>query len=861
MNAIPPAQLPELNLIGTPPFIDEAARARASGPVAATVSKPVQRPAVRGKFLFIGNEKIYVKGATYGAFKPDESGEEYHDVDKIDRDFAAMAANGINTVRIPHTMPPRALLDIAARHGMYVMVGLSAEQYVGYLIDRKKKEGRDTPDIVRRKVRAVAGHPALLCYAIGNEISAPVVRWLGAKRVERYLRTIYHAIKAEDPEGLVTYVNYPTTEYLHLPFLDLVCFNVYLESPDVLRAYLLRLQNIVGERPLIMSEVGLDAQRNGEEKQAAVLAWQIRTVFEAGCAGAIIFSWTDEWFRAGEFVSDWAFGLTDAQRRPKPALHAVKRGFEVAPFAWDNPPPRCSVVICTYNGARTIRDSLDALSRLKYPDFEVIVVNDGSTDATESIVKEYAVRLISTENLGLSNARNLGWQAATGSIVAYLDDDAYPDPDWLSYMAISFASGTHAGIGGPNIDPAGDGFIADCVANSPGGPVHVLLTDEVAEHIPGCNMAFRRDALEAVGGFDTLFRVAGDDVDICWKMQARGWTLGYSPAAMVWHHSRNSIRTYCKQQRGYGRAEALLEAKWPEKFNSAGHHTFSGRIYGKGFEHMLGVGPRVYHGVWGSAPFQGLYHQSPGTFLSLPMMPEWYMIIGFLAFLAILSMSWPPLLVALPLLVLAVVPTLVQAVRGGFGASFHIPYDARLLKAALRMTTVSLHLLQPLARLIGRTQHGLTFWRRRSTARFTFPRSRETALWTEDWAEPAQRVATILAHLRTNRAIALCGDEFARWDLEVRGGMFGAARLLMAVEDHGAGAQYVRTQVWGRWRRPARVVCVTCALLAACALAGGGWLAAAAFLAILLMVGLWTVKQCGSAMSQLLDAVPHSSAS
>jgi O-antigen biosynthesis protein len=489
------------------------------------------------------------------------------------------------------------------------------------------------------------------------------------------------------------------------------------------------------------------------------------------------------------------------------------------------------------------------------------VVNDGSTDETARIVKEYDVRLISTENLGLSNARNLGWQAATGSIVAYLDDDAYPDPDWLSYLAISFASSTHVGIGGPNIDPAGDGFIADCVANSPGGPVHVLLTDEVAEHIPGCNMAFRKEALQAVGGFDTLFRVAGDDVDICWKLQARGWTLGYSPAALVWHHSRNSIRTYCKQQRGYGRAEALLESKWPEKFNSAGHHTFSGRIYGKGFEHMLGVRPRVYHGVWGSAPFQGLYHQSPGTFLSLPMMPEWYMVIAFMAFLAILSLSWPPLLVTLPVLVLAVVPTLVQAVRGGLGANFHIPYDSRLLRGALRIMTAFLHLMQPLARLIGRVQHGLTFWRGRGTARFTFPQSRETALWTEDWAEPAQRVAKILTHLQSNRAIALCGDEFARWDIEVRGGMFGAARMLMAVEDHGAGAQYVRTRVWCRCRRPARVVCVTSAVLAACALVSGGWLAAGTFLSLLLLVGLWTVKQCGSAMSHLLDAVPHSSAS
>jgi glycosyltransferase involved in cell wall biosynthesis len=130
--------------------------------------------------------------------------------------------------------------------------------------------------------------------------------------------------------------------------------------------------------------------------------------------------------------------------------------------------------------------------RLEYPNFEVIVVNDGSTDATPEIVSEYGFRLISTANRGLSNARNTGWQEAKGEIVAYIDDDAYPDPHWLTYIAAAFMRTTHVGIGGPNLPPPGDGAIADCVANAPGGPVHVLLSDTEAEHIPGCNMAFRK---------------------------------------------------------------------------------------------------------------------------------------------------------------------------------------------------------------------------------------------------------------------------------------------------------------------------------------------------------------------------------
>ena len=144
------------------------------------------------------------------------------------------------------------------------------------------------------------------------------------------------------------------------------------------------------------------------------------------------------------------------------------------------------------------------------------------------------------------------------------------------------------------------GWVAACVANAPGRPIHVLLSDHEAEHIPGVCMAFRRDALERIGGFDTQFRAAGDDVDICWRLQKEGMTLGFAHGAFVWHHHRDSVRDYWKQQRGYGHAEALLERKWPDKYNSPGHLTWGGRLYGRGLTLPLGRVSRIYHGLWGS---------------------------------------------------------------------------------------------------------------------------------------------------------------------------------------------------------------------------------------------------------------------
>ncbi|MHC4776079.1 MAG: glycosyltransferase, partial [Planctomycetota bacterium] len=379
---------------------------------------PQARPRVAGKHLFVDDHKLYVKGVTYGPFRPGERDCPYGSRDTVAGDLQAMAAHGINAVRV-YTVPPDWLLDLAWQHGLRVMVGIPWEQHVAFLDDVALKRGIERR--VRAGVAACAGHPAILCYTIGNEIPAPIVRWYGRAPVERYLARLYEAAKKEDPGSLVTYVNYPTTEYLQLPFLDFSCFNVYLESKDRLTTYLAKLQNLEDDRPLVMAEVGLDSLRNGEEAQAHSLDWQLRTVFASGCAGAFVFSWTDEWHRGGHDIEDWAFGLTTRDRRPKPALASVGRAFRDVPLADHSTWPKVSVVLCVHNGSRTIRESLEGLTRLKYPDYEVIVVNDGSTDETANIAGSFDVRLINLANGGLSNARNVGMQAATGELVAYID--------------------------------------------------------------------------------------------------------------------------------------------------------------------------------------------------------------------------------------------------------------------------------------------------------------------------------------------------------------------------------------------------------------------------------------------------------
>jgi GT2 family glycosyltransferase len=805
------------------------------------------RPRAQGKFLDVDGERLWIRGVTYGTFRPDVHGNQFPAAAVVDRDFAAMAAVGFNAVRTYMT-PPRWVLDAAARHGLRVVAGLWWPGHLAFLDDRQRVG--DIVARVRAGARAIAGHPALLCLSIGNEIPTSLVRWHGVGPVARFLERLYDVAKSEDPDALVTYVSYPSTEYLELPFLDLVCFNVYLESRERLSAYLARLQNVAGDRPLILGELGLDSVRNGEAGQAASLAWQIRATFDAGAAGAFVYAWTDEWYAGGQDMTDWGFGLTRRDRAPKPALTAVRQALADVPFPRDVSWPEVSVVVCSYNGARTIRETLDGLRRLRYPRYEVIVVDDGSTDETAAIAREYGVRVISGPNCGLSHARNVGLRAARGEIVAYIDDDAWPDPHWLTYLALGFVRTPHGAIGGPNVPPPSDGDVAACVANAPGGPAHVLISDVEAEHVPGCNMAFRKRCLEAIDGFDPRFRRAGDDVDVCWRMRAHGFTIGFSPTAVVWHHRRDSVGAYVRQQRGYGEAESLLEQKWPERYNALGHAAWAGELYGRGVA-TLALRPRIYHGTWGSAPFQSVYRPAGSWLAALPLLPEWYLATAVLALFSMLGLAWAPLAWALGLAGVGALASVVAALRGALGASFDGARGARLRR--LRLLTAWLHLVQPAARLRGRLDGGLTPWRHRGPRALAWPSARSWSVWTERRREPQEWLLELETALRRRGHIVGRGSDWDTWDLEIRRGTLGAVRLLMAHEDHDGGRQLVRFRLWPRpWR--AAWIGAPFAALALVAGALGAGVATAVLGAIAALIALRGFADCAMATGAVQDA-------
>lgn len=750
------------------------------------------RPRVKGKFIYIGDEIFHIKGVTYGTFEANSEGDLFPSTTIVNDDFKRMVATGINCVRV-YTVPPKWLLDLANTHKLYVMVGIPWEQHLAILESKSVVES--IHERFLSSIESCVGHPAILCYSIGNEIPANVVRWHGRRKMERFLESLFNTVKSVDPEALVTYVNFPTTEYLDLSFVDFFSFNVYLETEDKLRAYLSRIQILANDKPLVLAEVGLDSYRNGEAAQGRSLEWQVKAIFETGCAGVFVFAWTDEWFLDGRLIDDWHFGLTKIDREEKYALASIERAFTQYPFNENLSWPSFSVVVCSYNGSKTIEKTLQSLVRLDYPNFEIIVVDDGSKDNTANIAKQFPVQLICTPNRGLSSARNTGYRAGSGEIVAYIDDDAYPDQYWLYYLALAYLQQPVAGVGGPNYPVPEASLIADCVANSPGGPMEVLLSDDIAEHVPGCNMSFRREALDAIDGFDEQFRAAGDDVDLCWRIQEQVGPIGFQPAAYNWHHRRDSIKGYWKQQHGYGIAEALLEKKWPDKYNAAGHITWAGRIYGQGLTRHLGsLQHRIYQGVWGSSPFQRIYTNNTTSIGALPLMPEWLLVIAVLVLLSASGVLWTPMALFLIPLAIAVSISISHAVLSAIKGSYQIKPSASINYLKRVAITSVLHLTQPVVRLYGRLRQGLTPWRSNTeslTVTPRFPRTISGSLWDGKNMSVLDRLTRIQHHLKQSGVNARVGNEYDNWEIEVAGGIQGSARLSLMVEAHGADNEQI----------------------------------------------------------------------
>ena len=812
---------------------------------------------VDGKFFRRGDAKFYLKGVAYGPFMPNAAGEPFTSPEQTVRDFALAGELGANLLRVYH-VPPRWFLDLAAQHDLFLLIDIPWDKHLVFLDDAARRAA--ARQSVCHAVLACAQHPAVFAYSVANEIPADIVRWSGAARVADFIDELVGEAKRLDPHCLCTYTNFPPTEFLHPQTPDFLCFNLYLHQPQPFKSYLARLQLLADAKPLVLGEFGMDSLREGEPVKCETLAWQIELAFRGGLAGAVVFSFTDDWHRGGEPITDWQMGLTTVARERKASFAAVQKMFRAAPRFPLPRTPKVSVVVASYNGDRTLMACLESLRKLNYPDYEVILVDDGSTDTTPQLAEQFRRgeapgepslekaanvedspgdsphQLVTSAvggkfryfrhgtNLGLSVARNTGIAAAAGEIVAFTDADCRVDADWLYYLVADLLTGEFAAMGGPNLLPPDDSVAAAAVMVSPGGPAHVMLDDRQAEHIPGCNMAFFKTALTAVGGFDSIFRRAGDDVDVCWRLQQAGFKIGFSPAAFVWHYRRATVGAYLKQQRGYGEAEALLVRKHPEYFNAFGDSVWRGRIYTPSKFGVLLRPPIIYRGMFGSAPFQSLYASEPALTLMLLTTLEYHILVTLP--LWVLSVTFHGLW---PLAIASLLISVGVAVAAGAQAA--LPKSRRRWWS--RPLVALLFFLQPIVRGWERYQGRLSRQLLTEPARETLdsvtlrdsPDSLgEVRYWAERRVERVAFVAHVLRELDRRNWPNRPDIGWSEFDVEIYGNRWSHVQLITAAEDHPRGRQLIRCQLRARWSLQATVAFWTLVGLEALVVGFfGGW--------------------------------------
>jgi glycosyltransferase involved in cell wall biosynthesis len=706
-----------------------------------------------GKFFLRSGEKFFLKAMRL----PELAGDlTFGQKLKLRRQLDDLKLSHTTGVLLSESQA-RSALDIVGQAGIVAMVELVVKP--ADLMD-----GRRSRALVSHLAQVANIHrnqASLFGYLIDFAISPDELRALGLEAMRKRMRTLVRTIRDRDPRVLVGIKHRPATRALSLPEEHFIYGEVPALEPVELRDFVTSLHNLAEARPVVIEF----AQASPGQDEAVAVA------FGTGAAGVV------------------------APPVPVPASHEwlgirMLRANDLMPFVTLNgscPPgaqqtPMVSVVICAYNAERTMRACMESLTRLEYPNYEVIVVDDGSRDATAEIAMDYPqFRLIRQPNKGLSVARNVGLHAARGEVIAYTDSDCVVDPHWLTYMVRAMLEGGFDGCGGPNYAPHEDGWVAAAVAASPGAPSHVLVAENAAEHLAGCNMVFKRSALDRVGGFDPQFTAAGDDVDVCWRIIEAGMRLGYCPAAFVWHFRRNTVKAYYGQQRGYGRAEALLYARYPERFNALGQIKWRGTI--PGFLRTVPGGNRR-RVFWGAsrAGVQTVFDPAPGMLTFLPQTLEW-------------AAAWTLAAVAAVVLGVSAIPALAMVALGPVWALYHA-WHAPLEKChdsfMARMLIAFLAYTGPIRRTITRHRTRLKMLGNRNTE--IAPRQRpqigwlrrelRLAYWNEEYTTRDSLLDRMLKFFARGGYPAAIDPGWNDYDLELRPDPWTRVEIKTADEEH-----------------------------------------------------------------------------
>ncbi len=217
-----------------------------------------------------------------------------------------------------------------------------------------------------------------------------------------------------------------------------------------------------------------------------------------------------------------------------------------------------SVIIPTYNAADKLKECLDALEKQHFPrdKYEIIVVDDGSTDTTASIVKGNDAHYFYQNNKGPASARNKGAKVSKGDIILFTDADCVPDNNWIKELTACFHSPEIAGVKGA-YKTAQRTLWARFAQIEFNERYKLLLKKKYIDMVDTYSAGYRKDIFMSLGGFDTSFPDPnGEDADLSYKLSLNDYKMVFNPKAVVWHNGHpDSLKKYVKLKfwRGYWR--------------------------------------------------------------------------------------------------------------------------------------------------------------------------------------------------------------------------------------------------------------------------------------------------------------------
>jgi glycosyltransferase involved in cell wall biosynthesis len=252
-----------------------------------------------------------------------------------------------------------------------------------------------------------------------------------------------------------------------------------------------------------------------------------------------------------------------------PGVHASGNCFERRSLYLEDPieAQSVSIIIPTFNGASRIGNCLDALlQQVTGRDAEILVVNDGSTDNTADVVERYSgIRLITQANAGPAAARNRGALEARGTIILFTDDDCVPMPDWLDAMIEPFEDPEVVGLRG--VYRTHQKRLAARFVQIEYEDRYRLMADLPSiDFVDTYSAAFRRDRFLEMTGYDLSFPVAcAEDIELSYRMSARGWKMKFAPAAIVYHTHPDTLWRYLKKKYKFAFWRVFAVRKNPSK--------------------------------------------------------------------------------------------------------------------------------------------------------------------------------------------------------------------------------------------------------------------------------------------------------